>query len=124
MTSVTISSSVTSIKNQAFYGCKNLESVYSLNPTPPICEDSPFDGLSESATLYVPSEAVEAYKLAEGWKDFQNIVGIDPTGIEDVKVMGESRKKENVIYDLSGRRLNQPKRGINIVNGKKVMMNL
>lgn len=57
-------------------------------------------------------------------EDFQNIVGIDPTGIEDVKVTGESRKKENVVYDLSGRRLNQPKRGINIVNGKKVMMNL
>lgn len=132
---VVIPSSIVTIEESAFSfndwdEGEALKAIYSLNAMPPTCllseyGDTPFRGLPEtSATLYVPNEAVEAYKSAEGWKDFQNIVGIDPTGIEDVKVTGESRKKENVIYDLSGRRLNQPKRGVNIVNGKKVMMNL
>lgn len=32
-----------------------------------------------NGTLYVPKGSVEAYKAAEGWKKFQNIVGIDVT---------------------------------------------
>ncbi|MBO5181321.1 MAG: leucine-rich repeat domain-containing protein [Paraprevotella sp.] len=123
---VFISGSVNTIRDYAFYGCRKLKSIYFMSLTPPelTAKNCFLTATIRSATLYVPNEAVEAYKSAEGWKDFQNIVGIDPTGIEDVKVTGESRKKENVIYDLSGRRLNQPKRGVNIVNGKKVMMNL
>ena len=34
-----------------------------------------------NATLYVPLASVEKYKLAAGWQEFQNIVGID-TGVE------------------------------------------
>mgnify|MGYP003296459586 CR=1 FL=1 len=30
-----------------------------------------------NATLYVPKKSVDAYKAAEGWKEFQNIVGVD-----------------------------------------------
>jgi probable cell surface protein (leucine-rich repeat protein) len=126
LNTVVISSSVEKIGDYAFGNSRKLKSIYSMSLTPPELSSKSCFVITtiRSATLYVPNEAVEAYKSAEGWKDFQNIVGIDPTGIEDVKVTGESRKKENVIYDLSGRRLNQPKRGVNIVNGKKVMMNL
>lgn len=30
-----------------------------------------------NATLYVPKNSVDAYKAAEGWSNFQNIIGID-----------------------------------------------
>jgi len=34
--------------------------------------------------LYVPQGSLEAYKAADGWKEFKNIVEFDPTSIEDV----------------------------------------
>ncbi len=37
-----------------------------------------------NATLYVPQGSLEAYKTADGWNNFTNIVEFDPTGIEDV----------------------------------------
>ena len=33
-------------------------------------------GSFDNATLRVPAESVEAYKAAEGWKDFKNIVAM------------------------------------------------
>ena len=30
--------------------------------------------------------------------------------------------KDNIIYNLQGQRLNQPQKGINIINGKKVFL--
>ena len=35
-------------------------------------------------TLYVPQGSLEAYKAADGWNKFVNIVEFDPTGVEDV----------------------------------------
>ena len=43
----------------------------------------------------------------------------ETTGIRDVRPTVQSR--ENVIYDLQGRRVTNPGRGIYIVNGKKVV---
>lgn len=43
----------------------------------------------------------------------------DPTGIEEFKFEDDSN---SVIYNLSGQRINKMQRGINIVNGKKIMV--
>ena len=43
----------------------------------------------------------------------------DPTGIEEFKFEDDSNA---VIYNLSGQRINKMQRGINIVNGKKIMV--
>lgn len=43
----------------------------------------------------------------------------DPTGISNVNV---ETQKDNVIYDLQGRRVNNPTKGLYIVNGKKVLV--
>ncbi|MCM1310971.1 MAG: hypothetical protein NC301_08110 [Bacteroides sp.] len=42
-----------------------------------------------------------------------------PSGIDEVAAAGEP-KSADVIYDLQGRRLAKPVRGINIINGKKI----
>jgi hypothetical protein len=44
----------------------------------------------------------------------------DPTGIEDLKD-SKDLKDSNVIYNIAGQRINKMQRGINIVNGKKVL---
>lgn len=83
LTSVTIPNSVTSMWAQVFTKCSNLTTIYSLNPTPPNDLNGAFDSTHyQNATLYVPQEAVEAYRAAKGWKNFKNIQGIDITGIE------------------------------------------
>ena len=46
-----------------------------------------------------------------------------PTGIDDVKAILEDANSNNTgIYDLSGRRVNNPTNGIYIINGKKVII--
>ncbi|MBQ8452768.1 MAG: leucine-rich repeat domain-containing protein [Prevotella sp.] len=44
--------------------------------------------------------------------------GSDPSGIEDVTISGI---EDAPVYNLSGQRLSAPQKGINIVNGKKVI---
>ena len=69
--------------------------------------------------VFVPQEALEAYQNSNSWKNFWNLQGFDATGVENVKAEG---KNANVYYDLRGNGLNAPKRGLNIINHKKVMM--
>lgn len=47
------------------------------------------------------------------------MVNDDATGIDNVKV---ETSKDNIVYDLQGRRVSQPAKGIYIVNGKKVLV--
>ena len=72
-----------------------------------------------NATLYVPVGTKEKYQATDGWKEFQNIVEGTPTGI---KVIENTQNKNATVYDLNGVRLSEPKKGINIINGQKVVM--
>lgn len=73
----------------------------------------------ENATLYVPVGTKEKYQATDGWKDFDYIVEGTPTGI---KVIENTQNKNATVYDLNGVRLSEAKRGINILNGKKVVV--
>ena len=76
LTSVTIGNSVTSIDERAFCGCSGLTEIYCLAVEPPTTKwGDPFWGCY-GATLHVPMASVAAYKSAEYWKNFANIVGI------------------------------------------------
>jgi hypothetical protein len=72
-----------------------------------------------NATLYVPAGTKEKYQATEGWKDFANIEEGLPTGIN---VVEDTRNNKNTIYDLNGVRKPKPTKGINIINGKKVVI--
>lgn len=126
LNSVTIGNSVENIGADAFDCCSGLTEIYSLCITPPNTgwgnqfDSSFYSDNYQNATLYVPQEALDAYKVADEWKEFYNIQAIDPTGIKGIE-MDESGKS-TVYYDLNGRRLNAPKKGLNIVNGKKVIV--
>ena len=147
MTSVNIPNSVTSIGRYAFYGCYGQTSItIPSNVTtiganafdgvayPTIVslidEPSPISGKSSNsrafsedafnnATLYVPVGSIVKYKSISGWKDFANIVEGVPSGINAVK---KTKNNNTIIYDLNGVRQSEPKKGINIINGKKVVI--
>ena len=67
----------------------------------------------DRATLYVPEEAIEAYKTAPEWKNFKNILPIKD-GVSDVTT-DDAQVVATEYHDLAGRCLEAPaERGITI----------
>lgn len=61
------------------------------------------------AYLVAPATAPDTYSIV--WSDI-------PSGIQQIKV----GRNDNIYYDLSGRRVLYPRKGLYIVNGKKVVI--
>ncbi len=80
LTSITIPKSVTVIATNAFKSCKNLKTITCEASVPPSCYSECFYEVNKSIPVYVPANSVNAYKNAEGWKDFTNIqpISFDP----------------------------------------------
>ena len=84
---LTIPASLTVIGEWAFYAypSSNLEKVYCKAAVPPTCVKSSSSILSSvtlfaniwTSTLYVPVGTAEAYKAADGWKEFKNIIEME-----------------------------------------------
>ena len=147
LTSITIPNGVTSISYGTFSLCSSLTSVDIPNSVTNIGKKA-FDEIAVStivslienpfaiygsissyktftlntfnnAMLYVPTGTINKYKATEGWKDFNNIIEGVPSGIKGVHLDSD---KDYPVYDINGRRLETPQRGINIINGKKVVI--
>lgn len=75
LSGVVLHKDVTTIGDGAFLRCSNLTSIVCEGEEPPlICTDA-FLGVSKSnAVVVVPPTAVEKYRQANGWSDFQRIV--------------------------------------------------
>ena len=128
LTSVTIPNSVTTIGKEAFSGCKNVKQITSEAVTPPNCALYAFDGINtKECKLIVPKNSIEAYKKADGWKEFFLIEG-STTGI----INNIYNKIENVdVYTIDGikrlskanvNEINALPKGVYIVNGKKIII--
>ena len=99
----------------------NIETITLHNPTPPNVSSSVFTNTQYmNLNVYVPKGSLEAYQKADVWKNFRCLQEKDLTGIETV--VADGNNTDNVIYDMLGRRLDAPKAGLNIINGKKVMI--
>lgn len=59
--------------------------VYCAATTPPECDNNSFSDYS--GTLHVPASSLDAYKTANYWKNFSNIIG-DATQLGDVTMDG------------------------------------
>ena len=77
LTSLVFPQSLTSIQEKAFRDCSNIVNVKCLGRIPASASQNSFDEMTyQNASLCVPNDAVEAYRLAEGWKQFLNIGGV------------------------------------------------
>ena len=120
---ITIPASVTKIGNDAFQDCMSLEKVTFMSTTPPDISSAIFN---KNVEIHVP----EGYKAA-----YENIAGFkNCTIIDDVKVPGNSETAgisslnaelsslNSKIFTLNGKRISAPRKGINIINGKKIIL--
>lgn len=71
LTNIIIPDSVTSIVQQAFYNCIGLTSVTVKATTPPTLGTNAFYN-TNNCPIYVPSGSVDAYKAATNWSDYSS----------------------------------------------------
>ena len=74
LTTITLPSSVTSLGNGAFNQCHDLRTVTCKATTPPTMGLAVFGDDRWLTAIYVPSGSVNAYKAADGWKDYASII--------------------------------------------------
>ena len=127
---ITIPSTVDSIDNRAFSGCKDLKTYRCMGQTPPRMKDLGIRemnmGLVHSPlqTLYVPKGCLEVYRKAPYWREFNEILEMDD--VAAVKpVLAEESRADGPIYDLQGRRMaeGRPLRtGIYVRDGRKFVV--
>jgi hypothetical protein len=106
----------------AFAGTSKLLDVYCYAETPPSTESNAFnDSPLKRATLHVPASALNTYKNTAPWNGFGAIVPLsdEDMGIDNSEIAIENR---SVIYDLHGRRVENPGKGIYIIDGRKVVI--
>ena len=73
--SISIPGSVVEISNEApFAGCRNIVKIINHSTDPQIIGNDVFDDVNKAeCVLFVPVGSEEAYRVADGWKDFENI---------------------------------------------------
>ena len=114
LTTVNIPESVTSIDNRAFWQYTNLTAIYCDIEDPFAINGTTFsDDTYKDATLYVPYGTAEKYKSTTGWKNFYNIVEMNPSAVK--RIEDTSVVNVEAVYDLNGKRLNGMRKGVNIV---------
>ena len=123
ITSITIPASVESIGNWAFSG--NRIEIYIESTTPPSIDTKAFDlgfYTMPFPTIHVPVGYKEAYLNNDMWKDFTIIDDVViPESVTGISTLTSNHSTQsNNIYTLSGKRLSAPRKGINIINGKKI----
>lgn len=119
LTSLTIPQKVTSIGGYAFYDCEQLKEIRVEAINPPIIEINLGISRDDDVLVYVPKESLEIYQTTDGWKDL-NLRVLQASGIDDILI----NQSEKIYYDLKGRRVLHPTKGICINQyGKKVFLN-
>lgn len=129
---ITIPESVTSIGHYAF-DIPGLQSFTSLITVPfdvpnDCWVNNGWDGSSqdyfdEEAILYVPKGTKQLYQKRSGWGVFKRIRELDENGNPtEISQPTLTTTDEALIYNLNGQRLSKPVKGVNIIEGKKLIV--
>ena len=121
LTTITIGESFISFGRDALSGCGNIERINCKCITPPSFVNQSFTIKQYTeAIVCVPKGTLESYQSADIWMNFWNLQEYD----ESTEINEVTAKKQNcnLLFDLQGRKLSAPQKGINIINGKKILV--
>ena len=122
--SVIIPASVVSIENRVFDNLSSNVSIYFQSTTPPYIEDNAFEQKFNGwdyVTIHVPIGYKDAYEKNDAWKNFTIIDDVVvPENTTGILTLNSIQKRNVNIFTLSGERIHAPRKGINIINGKKI----
>lgn len=119
LTSITIGNSVSFIGNEVLGFCTELTDIYCYAEKVPATESKTFYSMHKNKiTLHVPEASVETYNGIDTWNTFKEIVALTdedpkPTGID--KIVTSDINNKEVFFDLNGKRIQSPRKGLNIV---------
>ena len=116
--SITIPESVTSLGDVMFKGRCSIKSITNYATTPQDVDAHTFPEYKYT-TLHVLPGYKAIYEAAKYWQVF-TIVEDATTGIDAVE--GSATISADKIFSISGQRLDKATQGVNIINGKKVMV--
>ena len=121
LTTVTLPSNLTCVEDSAFRGCSSLKDMYCYAAqVPQTGKEIFYSSNYTNATLHVPATAIDAYKSAEQWKNFGNIVALtdeDPKPAATGIAAPAATQIPIVVgrYTIDGKRISEPQRGLNIL---------
>ncbi|MBQ7443115.1 MAG: M4 family metallopeptidase, partial [Bacteroidaceae bacterium] len=77
----------------------------------------------QAATDLFGADAVEVATVDEAWKAVGVVDGGDATAIRNTRLATDGLlSSDNAIYDLSGRKVQNPQKGLYVKSGKKVLV--
>lgn len=116
LTKLTLPAGLTHIADYAFFQCRNIDTLVSLAPEPPLAFANTFTQMNSNLTLIVPCHSDSLYAAAPYWSQFHNIHADCGAGIDGVeedgisiytlgdRIIVEGAEGENVsIFDITGR---------------------
>ena len=119
-----LGSNVATIGEYAFANCGKLEDVYCYAVRYPNVERNTFENsYLDYVTLHVPAASLSQYKVHEVWSKFKDVVPLseEETNIGRVTIMN-GVDNTPIIYNMNGQRIANPQKGLNIINGRKVLI--
>ena len=130
---VHLPSTLQEIGDQAFAYCNSLNTITSNMVVPCDISRDIFmvdekDGISleedefTSAVLYVPQGSKPKYAANEVWREFTDIVEVNANTAAIGSVKVTNVQQHGPTFSITGQRLSSPHRGINIIDGKKVLL--
>lgn len=119
LTTISLPASLTEIKFRAFSYCKWIEDIFCQAINPPSCTDQAFQYVPRHCRIHVEESAVPAYQSADTWREFNNI---KPYDFSNIAEQSAPHTTPITVYDLMGRPLSHPTKGIIIVNGRKLRL--
>ena len=118
LTSIVLPSTIIFISPESFQNCPNLKSITTKSPTPINLYNYTFEVFGE---LHVPAGSKEAYSKAPIWKNF-TIIEDTETETTGIAQLSSITQQPTSVFNLSGQSLTAPRKGLNIINGKKVII--